>query len=216
MKKAIITLAIIAVIGTGLGFWYQMTFATTSGPNSGSTFTTVANGGTLGWTNTSNAASSNNSYVTSSASSATVKNSYYLQATGFGFSIPAGATINGIKAEVERKAEYDDEWQWATDYLVKLVKGGTIQGNSKADTSTHWPTSDAYKTYGGESDLWGLTLTADDVNSADFGLAFSTSITSDPELGITISVDHMRITVYYTEAASGTSGATTMMMGMAF
>jgi hypothetical protein len=72
--------------------------AQTQGPMSPGTITTVV-GGTVSWVNANNAASSNNSY-------STVTNgvSNFIKLSNFGFSIPAGSTINGITLEVERKA----------------------------------------------------------------------------------------------------------------
>jgi len=59
-----------------------------------------------------------------------------------------------------------------TDYDVKLVKGGTVQGNNKA-TGTELTTTDTIISYGGSSDLWGVSLTPTDINSSNFGLVFA-------------------------------------------
>jgi len=83
---------------------------------------------------------------------------------------------------------------------VKLVVGGTVSGNNKAATSTKWPTSDGSVSYGGAADLWGLTLSASDVNGSGFGVVLSA--TSSGTNGTTSgSVDHITITVAYTEGA---------------
>jgi hypothetical protein len=54
---------------------------------------------------------------------------------------------------------------------VRLVVGGVAAGDDRA-TGAALPLSDAYLTFGGSADLWGLALTPADVNAADFGLAF--------------------------------------------
>lgn len=59
------------------------------------------------------------------------------------------------------------------DVNVKLVKGGTVSGDNKADTGTDWPSSDTDKTYGGAADLWGVTLTESDVEASDFGVVIN-------------------------------------------
>jgi hypothetical protein len=87
----------------------------------------------------------------------------------------------------------------AKDYSVKLVKGGSITGNEKADNTNYWPTAFTYKSYGGNGDLWGATLTPADINSSNFGVVFSGYQTLSAQW---VDVDHIRITVYY---ATGTS-----------
>ena len=60
----------------------------------------------------------------------------------------------------------------AFDYEVKLIIGGSPTGDNKAKAGA-WPTSDSdtYLSYGGNSDLWGCTLSPAVVNSSDFGVA---------------------------------------------
>lgn len=57
---------------------------------------------------------------------------------------------------------------------IKLVNGGVISGNDKSTAAT-LPWSDAYVSYGGSSDLWGLALTPTDVNGSNFGVGYSTT-----------------------------------------
>jgi hypothetical protein len=153
--------------------------------------------GTVAWSNPDNAKVSDNVYATVSTSSNGVT-SHYLKATNFSFSIPTGATINGIVAEVEKKKGVLDSSD--IDNSVKLVKGGTISGTDKA-SSTPWPNTDTYTTYGSSSDLWGLSLTPSDINDTNFGVAISSLIVSS-DIGVDANIDHIRITVYYTEAPS--------------
>jgi hypothetical protein len=55
---------------------------------------------------------------------------------------------------------------------VKLIKGGTISGDDKSTNAT-LPTSDTYVSYGGASDMWGLSLVPSDINASNFGVGFS-------------------------------------------
>ena len=60
------------------------------------------------------------------------------------------------------------------DYSVRLVKGGVISGTDKARApASVWPGSDTYISYGGSSDVWGLSLSASDINSSDFGFVIA-------------------------------------------
>lgn len=124
--------------------------------------------------------------------------------TTFGFSIPSTATIDGIIVAIERSASAGGT---VTDLAVKLIKGGTISGDNKADTVTTWPTTDGTVTYGGASDLWGLTLLYSDVNASNFGV--SISATGVGSAGFP-QVDHVTITVYYTDAGGGGQPTRTM------
>ena len=51
---------------------------------------------------------------------------------------------------------------------AQIVKGGSRTGDIK-DVS---PESKATKTYGGASDLWGVSLSDSDVNASNFGVSF--------------------------------------------
>lgn len=119
--------------------------------------------------------------------------SNYLKAQTFGFSIPTGATIDGIEVQIEKLGST------VTDEHVRIVKAdGTIGSENKADTTTSWPDIDAYVTYGGSTDKWSETWTAEDINDADFGVVISADVVHPAS----IAVDHIQIKVYYTEAAA--------------
>lgn len=155
----------------------------TSSVNSGSAFANDATVGTRTWGAPSNAQTSNNIYATVITTGTT----QYLLATGFNFSIPFNAEIKGIKVEVEKKKNVTGT---ANDNSVKLYRGSFV-GNDA--TAVEWQTSDTYASYGGATDLWGTTWTPAQINASNFGVGFSATFTG---LG-SLSVDHIRITVYY-------------------
>ena len=122
--------------------------------------------------------------------------SWILKATNFGFSVPSGATIDGIKVEIERKAlGYPGVW----DNIVRLVdESGNYVGNNKAKSAA-WSKTESYISYGSSTNLWGETWTPANINDADFGVGLSVIL--DPADGgdpHTANVDHIRIKVYYT------------------
>jgi len=151
---------------------------------------TASNDGSVGtsdWLNVDNIKTSNDSWA--SADLRAPSTSKYLIGTNYGFAIPTGSTIVGIKVEIEESTgPYG-----SVENSVKIIKGGTISGDDKSTGAT-LPTNDAYVTYGSSTDLWGLTWTAEDINLATFGVGFSA-------VGGIASVDHIRITVYYTKTA---------------
>ncbi|MFW6172477.1 MAG: hypothetical protein ACOC5T_01915 [Elusimicrobiota bacterium] len=59
------------------------------------------------------------------------------------------------------------------DYSVKLVKGGSITGNEKAEDTALPDGTFGTRTYGNSTDLWGTTLTKSDVEASNFGVVIS-------------------------------------------
>jgi hypothetical protein len=153
--------------------------------------------GTLAWTNPTNIQADDGTYATvTSAANNAVTN--YLRATNFGFAVPAGAVITGVQATVEWKSSAANVWR---DTSVRLVKAGTGGGSSLAYSAT-LPTTDTVWTYGsGADDTWGNTLTRADVNDTGFGVELS--LTHLLTASDTVSVDCVKITVYYVTVPVG-------------
>lgn len=148
---------------------YPIVIDLTAGPNSPGTVVDDSSFGALTWANPDNAKTSNNLYA--QASAVMVDDTHYLKATDFGFSIPSGATIDGIEAEVELYATniappYD------IDQKAQIVQGGTIMSTNKAAYTT-LPSIEEYISYGGSSDLWGETWDYSDINNSGFGFAWA-------------------------------------------
>ncbi len=158
---------------------------------------TVIDDDTIGenaWLDTENIKISDDSYSRNHGNAGEI--SHYLKSTNFGFSIPEGATINGIKVEVEKYATYSNN---NVDYEVKIIKSdGVLGSENKADTITKWPAvdPDTYVSYGGDTDLWSESWTAGNINNANFGVVFANEFTQGT---LNAYVDHIKITVYYTE-----------------
>lgn len=169
-----------------------------SGPNSPATIVDDASlGGDTPWTSPGNAATSNNVYTFTDLGESSVTD--YLKCTNFGFSIPAGSTINGIKVEVESYVEHA-ALQWTLHACI--VQSGTIQEAS--DITALVVDTEAYLTCGSATELWGLTWSVAQVNSANFGVAVKVYA---PEGSSTVDIDHVRITVYYSAADGGIQAA---------
>lgn len=174
----------------------------TVGPRSPTTVTTE-NAGTIPWTNPGDAVTSND--VRAFSTPFTGQQTDYLQAVGFGFTLPVDAVINGIKVEIERRDAGFNVNVVVKDLEVLIVKGGVRQSEvNRADTVTSWPAADARATYGSETDLWGVGWTAADINAATFGVALravaSGGVGGDSE---NPEVDHIRITVTHDEVLVG-------------
>jgi Tfp pilus assembly protein PilX len=161
-------------------------------------------GAGAGWpTSPGNIVSSNNQHASTTVAGNT--QSANLDATGFGFTIPADATITGIQASIERSASHTSS---IDDQDVYLLLAGATRGSDKGKTSTYWGTSDQTSSYGGSTDLWTATWTPADVNASTFGVR----VKADNDNGSSRSafVDHIQITVWYRPAppiSIGSSGA---------
>lgn len=165
------------------------------GPNSPSSASNVANTA-FAWSNVTNVFSSDNSYATNTCSG----NTDYILATGFGFSIPSGATIDGIVVEVEDKCNIAG----VSLLRVILYWGGTDRGLGKSSASD-MGTSDAYESMGSSVDTWNAFPAGTNINLSDFGVKIW--VTVGGKSAATVSVDHVRITAYYTGGGGGGGSA---------
>ena len=158
-----------------------------AGPNSPGT---LANGSvnTNNWTNPSNAGASDNAYATLAANG----NPGRLDGYNLGFAIPAGASIDGIVVEVEIKISTGSDTLDAN--LAADLPGGSGFASTKFAS---YNTTEGYKTFGSSSDTWGRAWTAAEINSSNFGAFVAPEAASG-----TVSVDHLRVTVYSTPASA--------------
>lgn len=182
----------LTLLGLPAGALWAQTIDVTATPG---TCANVAGVGTQTWGSPSNALLLDTSYATVDVNSNQI--SQYLQCTGYGFSIPAGSTINGITVSVRRLV--DSTSGTTQDYAVRLVRAGTIQATNKA-SATPYTTTATTATYGSTSDLWSGTWSASDINSSGFGVAFSAQKPSTTSGNRTVSVDVISVSVNYTVA----------------
>ena len=153
----------------------------------------VASIGTQPWSTLNGPLASDNVYATATLDDNQTSN--FLQCTGYGFAIPAGATINGIRLNAERSASGSP----VTDAAVRLVKGGVIQAGDRA-TTTRYPRTDAVEAHGSYNDLWGASWTIADINAGDFGVAFASIKAGTFGGARTVRVDYLPLTISYTPA----------------
>lgn len=149
--------------------------------------------GTLTWSNPTNAKAEDGSYA-KAASVGVQAESHYLKLTNFGFAIPEGATVLGIVASIRRRFTLSEGGTGAADRKARIVKGGEIQSAADRAAGAAWGSPET-KVFGAADDLWSQSWEPADVNATGFGFAMSAIV------GIltTAEVDHVAITVYYTE-----------------
>lgn len=140
------------------------------------------------------------SYVYSSDNNRAVYNKTaqdILAVASFGFSGISGS-VDGIKVEIEGfgislSPPSGDQID------VALTKNGSGPAGSWeiAVTLPNGASSEAYITVGGASDLWRTTWTPSEIQNANFGVLIKdTDILAKP-----LSIDHVRVTVYFTSSS---------------
>ena len=155
--------------------------------------------GTIAWSNLSNILSENSSYADALPPGAGIYtySANYLKATNFGFSIPDGATIDGIEVRVVRKqgVSVSD----VSDNEIKIIKGGAISSTNLSSYAA-WATTDETVDFGGTTNLWGETWSASDINNSNFGVVISPELSAGYEGTASAYVDNIQMRVYYTES----------------
>lgn len=203
MKKLLLPFAVLSIL--------SIQAQTSAGPNSPASATNTmcafAYSSTVGYSPAANVTASDNVYATAVHCNCCDQNTQCLTVTDFGFTIPAGAAIDGIVLEVEKKRSAGTGGI-VEDNGLQIMKGGVLTGPNKSQYGVDWPLTDTYVSYGGSTDLWGTTWTPADISASDFGVSLA-SISYICGATITTSIDHVRMTVYYS-TATGVSHKTEM------
>ena len=114
---------------------------------------------------------------------------------GYGFAIPTGATVRGVQVN----GYFSSSAANSTSFLrLRYSKdGGSSWSNYSAEQSTSGATAFSV---GGETDLWGLTLSPSEVNSdTNFHLAVEGRLTDTNRQH---RLDFIEVVVYYDEPAT--------------
>lgn len=151
----------------------------------------VDRSGNAAWSSPSNVTSDNGSDTSVAVPSD------YLVCSGFGFTIPAKATIQGVTVRVEAS----ETGTGNSNYIPQLISATTptLIGSAKTAVTVNG-TTPTVSTNGSTSDLWSATLTPAIVNAAGFGVALWSDDTTN-----TLSVDFVTIAIEYVELPPGQS-----------
>ncbi len=187
-------------VTTGPGGNITLTPVSPGNNDSPATNPSATSGTGAGWINPGNIYAKDN--VWASYNVAGNGSSTALNATGFGFNVPAGSTINGIRVTVVHKGSINNNIK---DQTIQLLKAGTVVGSNKAST-TGWSNNSQNATYGANNDLWGTTWTAADVNDPNFGVEI---IARDSNATATTAyVDNVTVIVSYSPVDDAYIGTT--------
>ena len=159
--------------------------------------------GTVAWGTPSNIETSGASYATLLVNATSIA-SENLMGEGFGFSIPSGATINGIVVSIAIVNTPLSSYCGLDS--VQLLKAGAVAGTAKTGTFT------STQSFGSSSDLWGTTWTPAQINAAGFGVAVTGGGTNYYG-SVTVQTNAWLVTVYYTPAGSGAIASVSGLFG---
>ncbi|RYY58001.1 MAG: T9SS type A sorting domain-containing protein [Chitinophagaceae bacterium] len=155
--------------------------------------------GAWGFTTPGYAVFGGQSFATASATLTLLGgNTDNLKIQGFGLNIPAGATICGIQMKMSKRASGISILASVSDYRVRLMKNGSMNGSNRAK-GANWTGTSTTSTYGGPTDLWGSTWTAADVNSGNFGVSVSAEINGLLSLLPSAHINDVSMTVYFSQ-----------------
>lgn len=144
-----------------------------------------------------------------------------LTLSNFGFTIPAGSTIDGVVLRVKRKATRTQDPQVSPtpsfSYTLQPALNGTNNGTEQA-SSVITATTYSTDSYGSSTNKLGITLSASDINSSNFQIKIVSTSTAyfdaaEVDLGggffvweyygsdIYSEYDFVSVEVHYTEPA---------------
>jgi len=125
----------------------------------------------------------------------------------YGFSIPAGSTINGV--EVRLDAKVDSVGNETPAICVQLSTDGGTTWTTTKQTPTLTTASATYL-LGGATDLWGRTWATTDFADANFRVRLITIAFSSQR---TFSLDWAPVKVYYTSSGPNSTPTATNTTG---
>ena len=107
--------------------------------------------------------------------------------------VPAGATINGIEVQVVKLGG-----NGIVDDGVYLYTSAVVGSN--LSSASNWPSSLGTVSYGGGTNLWGVSLSQSDVISTNFG--FVLACVNNATDNTAAAVDGTKMRIYYTAGSA--------------
>ena len=128
-----------------------------------------------------------------------------IRGRSFGFSIPTGATIDGIAVNGAGSESFSGA---SSNSILRLIKTSAYVGQNKPTGGFNGVWSGAA---GGATDLWGTTWTAADINSSNFGPGCQFSNSGS---GV-FTLFGLSVTVYYTDPPNSGDGVVSLPLTVA-
>lgn len=123
--------------------------------------------------------------------------------TGFGFSVPTGATIDSIYLHIQGQGTASQASRRRV--VVAVTKDGSTAAGDDQTLDQDQNSDTDNEVTGSTNPLWNASWSVSDVNASTFGVLMRCNTT----LAGLLYEDYITLTVYYTEAA----GPTTQVIG---
>lgn len=179
----------------------------TAGPNGGGSASSSTGIGSKAWNSPTEILSNDMNFTFANLGGASGEATNWLIVTSFGFSIPSGATIDGISFTLTVPGD-----SRILDNAIRVYHPSSGIGSTDKAIATVW-SSLTTRVYGGISDLWGESWSHSNINSSSFGVAISAKKNNSDF--VQTFARYVTATITYTEAASGQPAAK-RMGGIAF
>ena len=155
-----------------------------------------SSGGSAAWVSASNAAVADGANASAKGTSLGGVSSEFAKSSAHGFSLPANAIVTGIVAGATTSASTAPGGYVGVG-SVYIVKGGVV-GAQNMDSTIMGSWTDGSPSWGGTTNLWGESWTANDINNGNFGFVVSVGVSGDGTNPSYAYLDGMTLTVYYT------------------
>jgi len=143
------------------------------------------------WTSPQNIAFGQDTFAFANLEDSPTAKSSLLYATDFNLSIPTGIVPLGIEVFINTNTNNAGRGVFSR---IFLTKNGTNKVGTEKSDNVEIGTTQHDEIYGGSSDLWGITWTAAELNSSNFG--FAIEVLSDPGSGtVQANVYQMRVQI---------------------
>ena len=121
-----------------------------------------------------------------------------LQTWNFGFNIPPGAEILGIKVYIKKKQTFNTHWIFSDQSVQLMYAGQPIGASNTTQQGVPWDTSWETIEYGNNTDLWSHNWTPNEINSNTFGVRYLPEIDGTVGVGTNTGwLDCITVTVKY-------------------
>lgn len=141
----------------------------------------------------------------------------YLNTFGFTLSGPSSTPVDGVLVEIRARATHADRIRTNTLFLVRDAGGILEYGYDASPSSCYGTTCGFCASAGGsgaDGSVWGLTgLSVGSVQRSDFGLAFACDNITKINADVTVWIDTIRVTVWWTDGSQQNEVKTAGVIG---
>jgi len=175
---------------------------TTAGPNACGTGSNYNDGGSTAW-GLPTRIQTDDTLFSGANIPGQSSTSQMLKAKNFGFSIPSNSVITDVSFDYKRKSGTAG---FILENKIEMLDASGNESGTNKNAAGAWAATEETITKHGDSTYWGLTLTPELVNNADFGLEIKALNQNSGITAIYAYVQFVSCTVTYTLVYLGLVG----------